>query len=303
MFFGPAENALLPLLVGEQELLPANSLNALNNNIARLIGPPIGGAILAVSGLSGVVLFDSASFMIAGLMILAIGHLTLHAKPFANTTQSDTEHAPPSHFWKEWKEGIDIVRKNRVIGVLFVTVVLLNFGGIMIDPLGAPYMIEIVKVGPDVFGWLITVQAIGGMIGGLLVGKLNQKLSIAQLYGWAELILGLFIFIRYNIPYLPVLFVMTFLLGLPAALGSAALDTLFQQKVPNSYLGRIIGALNTTVGLTCLFGVLGISGILGERLGMIPVLNIAAGITALTGLIVLLFLPADQETKTSSTSS
>jgi predicted MFS family arabinose efflux permease len=241
--------------------------------------------------------------MIAGLMILAIGHLTLHAKPFANTTQSDTEHAPPSHFWKEWKEGIDIVRKNRVIGVLFVTVVLLNFGGIMIDPLGAPYMIEIVKVGPDVFGWLITVQAIGGMIGGLLVGKLNQKLSIVQLYGWAELILGLFIFIRYNIPYLPVLFVMTFLLGLPAALGSAALDTLFQQKVPNSYLGRIIGALNTTVGLTSLFGVLGISGILGERLGMIPVLNIAAGITALTGLIVLLFLPADQETKTSSTSS
>ena len=43
IFFGPAENALLPLLVEEEELLPANSLNALNNNIARVIGPPIGG--------------------------------------------------------------------------------------------------------------------------------------------------------------------------------------------------------------------------------------------------------------------
>jgi predicted MFS family arabinose efflux permease len=154
--------------------------------------------------------------------------------------------------------------------------------------------VEIVKVGPHVFGWLITVQAIGGIIGGLLVGRMNQKMPIVRLYGWAEIILGLMIFLRYNIPYLPVLFIMTFLLGLPAAMGAAALDTLFQQNVPNTHLGRILGALNTTVGLTSLFGVLGISGLLGEMLGILPVLNIAAGITALTGLIALLFLPADE---------
>ena len=38
-FFGPAENALLPRLVGEEHLIAANSLNSLNNNLARLIGP------------------------------------------------------------------------------------------------------------------------------------------------------------------------------------------------------------------------------------------------------------------------
>jgi hypothetical protein len=90
---------------------------------------------------------------------------------------------------------------------------------------------------------------------------------------------------------------MTFLVGLPAALGAAALDTLFQEKVPNTHLGRIVGALNTTVGLTSLFGVLGISGVLGEILGIIPVLNIAAAITGLTGLIALLFLPSKNEIK------
>jgi MFS family permease len=294
LFFGPAENALLPLLVREDELLSANSLNALNNNIARIIGPPLGGVILAVSGLSGVVLLDSVTFVIAGLMILAIGQITQYAKRQESKRPTDLGPLPPSNFWKEWKEGIDIVRKNRVIAVLFITVVLLNFGGVMIDPLGAPFIVEIVKVGPHVFGWLITVQAIGGIIGGLLVGRMNQKMPIVRLYGWAEIILGLMIFLRYNIPYLPVLFIMTFLLGLPAAMGAAALDTLFQQNVPNTHLGRILGALNTTVGLTSLFGVLGISGLLGEMLGILPVLNIAAGITALTGLIALLFLPADE---------
>jgi len=113
----------------------------------------------------------------------------------------------------------------------------------------------------------------------------------ASLYGWAEIVLGLILLGRYNIPHLPVLFIMTFLTGFPAALGMAALDTLFQQKVPNSHLGRISGALNTTVGLTSLFGVLGISGVLGDVLGIVPVLNIAAGITLFTGIIAVIFLP------------
>lgn len=295
LFFGPAETALLPTLVSDEDLLPANSLNALNNNLARLIGPPVGGAILAVSGLTGVIIFDSITFLVAGLMILAIGRLPGKAKSTASKASVEVQPRSASQFWKEWKEGIDIVRTNRVIGVLFLTVVLLNFGGIMIDPLGAPYMVDIVKAGPEVYGWLSAVQAAGGILGGLMAGKVSQKMATGRVYGWAELVLGGIIFLRYNIPYLPVLFVMTFLIGLPAALGAAALDTLFQQKVPNAYLGRIIGTLNTTIGFTSLFGVLGISGLLGEALGIIPVLNIAAGITALTGLIALFYLPVNEE--------
>jgi len=294
MFFGPAENALLPLLVEEEDLLPANSLNALNNNIARLIGPPIGGLILAVFGLSGVVIFDSITFIIAGLMILAIAGA---ARPLSVVPEEASQELTRPNFWKEWLEGIDIVRRNRIIAVLFITVVMLNFGGILIDPLAAPYMVDVVKTGPEVFGWLTTVQAIGGIIGGLLAGKVYQKMTTARLYGWSELILGFFIFLRWNIPQIPVLFVMSFLVGLPAALGAAALDTLFQQKVPNTHLGRIIGALNATVGLTSLFGVLGIAGILGDILGIVPVLNIAAAVTCLTGLIALLFLPAERQTE------
>ncbi|HJQ13199.1 MAG TPA: MFS transporter, partial [Anaerolineales bacterium] len=178
------------------------------------------------------------------------------------------------------------------VSVLFITVVMLNFGGVMIDPLGAAYIVDVVKAGAEVFGLLVTVQAIGGIIGGLLAGRVGDRISTARLYGWAEIVLAVVMVIRYNIPEIPVLFVMTLILGLPAALGVAALDTLFQRNVPNTHMGRIYGALNSTVGITSLFGVLGISGVLGEVLGIVPVLNIAAGITMLTGLVALLFLPA-----------
>ncbi len=47
-FFTPAEGALLPLLVDKQYLVSANALNSLNNSLARLIGPAVGGAMIAV---------------------------------------------------------------------------------------------------------------------------------------------------------------------------------------------------------------------------------------------------------------
>jgi hypothetical protein len=262
----------------------------MNNNFARLIGPPLGGGILAIWGLTGVVLVDSLSFVIAGLMILLI---TTSGR-VASTTESEPspEGTAWSRFWREWAEGIHIVCKDRVVAVLFITVVMLNFGGIMIDPLGAAYIVDVVKAGAGVFGMLVTVQAIGGIIGGLLAGKVGQRVSTARLYGWAEIVLAVVMAIRYNIPEIPILFVMTLLVGLPAALGVAALETLFQRNVPNTHLGRISGALNSTVGITSLFGVLGISGVLGEVLGIVPVLNIAVGITMLTGVVALLFLPA-----------
>jgi MFS family permease len=290
MFFGPAENALLPLLVSEDKLIQANSLNAMNNNFARLIGPPLGGALLALWGLPGVVLFDSLTFIIAGFMILLITQ-SGRAAPSAET-DVNVEESSWRRFWKEWAEGMEIVRKDRIVAVLFTTVVMLNFGGVMIDPLGAAYIIDVVKTNAEVFGLLVAIQAVGGIAGGLLAGKIGTQVSAARLYGWAEVILGIVLVIRYNIPELPVLFVMTLLIGLPAALGMASLETLFQRNVPNTHLGRIYGALNSTVGITSLLGVLGISGVLGEVLGIVPVLNIAAGITMLTGLIALLFLPA-----------
>jgi MFS family permease len=44
-FPGPAESALLPRLVGEDRLLPAKALNALNDNLGRIAGPVVGGAL------------------------------------------------------------------------------------------------------------------------------------------------------------------------------------------------------------------------------------------------------------------
>lgn len=67
--FQPAKNAQVPALVPAEQLVAANSLTGLTDNLARLVGGPMGGIILQLGGLQGVVLCDAASFLIAALLL------------------------------------------------------------------------------------------------------------------------------------------------------------------------------------------------------------------------------------------
>ncbi len=60
LFMGPAIGVLLPLLVERERLPRANALGSISANASRLIGPPLGGMLLAFTGLSVVTLVDCA---------------------------------------------------------------------------------------------------------------------------------------------------------------------------------------------------------------------------------------------------
>src|SRR4029079_14654946 len=68
-FFGPAQGALLPRLVAHDDLAAANSLNSSAGPLPLLIGPALGGVLLARLGLAAVVLAVSASFLLSALLI------------------------------------------------------------------------------------------------------------------------------------------------------------------------------------------------------------------------------------------
>ncbi|HLZ09365.1 MAG TPA: MFS transporter, partial [Chloroflexota bacterium] len=55
-FFGPAKNALIPHVVGEEDLLAANSLSSTGSQLTMLIGPALGGGVLALFGISSSIL-------------------------------------------------------------------------------------------------------------------------------------------------------------------------------------------------------------------------------------------------------
>jgi MFS family permease len=118
-FVKPAEGALLPRLVGEDELVGANALTALNTNVSRLLGPALGGLVVAAAGLAGVALLDALSFVAAAALtaLTAVDARPLPpAGPVARPSPGRNPWATAVH---EWLDSLRQVGRSRVLAVLF----------------------------------------------------------------------------------------------------------------------------------------------------------------------------------------
>lgn len=290
-FFRPAENALLPRLVGEEHLVPANALNALNDNLSRLIGPALGGLIAAWMGLGGVAAVDAASFLIAAVMIAAI------------STPTKPERAAPlgaaavpgawAAVWQEWLAGLRLVRHNQTLRVVFGVIAISSLGEGVMGTAFWVYVDEVLHGGTLEAGWLMSAQAIGGLAGAFVIGAKAKGSSPLRLLGWGAVGLGVIDLVIFNYPaFLPgiwlalVLFVIA---GLPVTAFGTGFTTAIQTATDDLYRGRVFGALSTTMALLMIVGAL-IAGIATERLGAVAVLTIdsiayvAAGLFALRTL-------------------
>lgn len=288
-FFDPAENALLPNLVGEENLLPANSLNALNNNLARLIGPVLGGAVAIGLGLSWVVLIDSGSFLAAALLI----GLIRQPKRAATATAPPVEAPSFIAIWRELLAGLQLVLRERLVTILFAIAAITAFGEGIISVLFIPFVTQVLGGEALELGWLMSAQAIGGLLGGVIIARLGTRIKPRALLGFSAIVFGLIDLAIFNYPaFFPgiaIALVLFVVVGLPGAAFGASYSTLLQSSVEDEYRGRIFGALNTTFALLMLGG-MGLASVAGDVLGIVPVINIQGYGYVMAGLLALALL-------------
>ncbi len=287
-FTQPAESALLPSLVAAEDLVPANALNVLNNRIGRLLGLPLGAVLYAAFGLPAVVVVDAATFVVAA------GLLACVRVPPRTMPQDERVAGAWRAFAHEWVDGIAVVRRDRTIAVLFVVFGLMTFGGTMFDPLTAAWVRDILDGGADVYALLTTAGAVSGTIGALVVGAVGARVPPRVLTGWASVIAGGLLLVRFNVPVLEVAVALSLVQGLFAVASGVGVEALAQQRVPPAYRGRVFGSLQATVWLLSLLGAL-VGGVLAEAAGLLVALDLAAVLTLLAGVVVLVVLKAPNE--------
>ena len=277
----PARNAMVPALVGRDDLVGANALIGLNGNLARLAGSPLGGILVELSGLPGLVIGDAISFLLGAALLSLV-----RPRPLSPPTGPVASPGVVG----EWVEGLRVVARDRglrwglvvdglaavaqgIFTVLFVLFVTRELGG----------------DGADV-GLLRGVQAIGGLVGGVLVVGLARRLEAGRLLGVSLLAFGLIDLAIWNGP---VLTTATWLyLGLFAAAGIpgiaflTGLTALVQERTDDAYLGRVFatyyGSFNGLTGVGML-----LAGLLGDSVGVVAVLNGQAGLYLLAGLVAV----------------
>jgi MFS family permease len=283
----PARNALVPTLVARDDLVGANALIGLNANLARLAGSPLGGLLVELAGLPGLVIGDAVSFLV-GAALLGLVRRPPRAEP-AEPRQAATEPAPPGVVG-EWVDGLRVTLGDRglrwglvvnglaavaqgIFTVLFVLFVTRELGG----------------DGADV-GLLRGVQAIGGLLGGLVVVGLARRLEPGRLLGVSLLVFAAVDLAIWNGPALTTgewlylgLFVAA---GIPGIGFLTGLTALVQERTDEAYLGRVFATYYGSFNGLMAVGML-LAGLLGDPVGVVPVLNGQAGLYLLAGVVAV----------------
>jgi predicted MFS family arabinose efflux permease len=279
--FVPAEGALLPAIVAPERLLAANSILSTATAVVRLVGPPLGGLLYATVGLSGSAVADSVSFLLAGLVILAI-----RVPP---GDRREAEAGPRPAFFNELAEGVRYVVANRVFQALSLTLGAVMVAQGLLETLLVPFVRDVLHFDALRYGVVTGAQGLGALAGALVVGAASRRLTSGRVVGGALVLAGVFLvgFTMARALVLSAAFLL--LLSAPVAVAAVWIQTFYQQQVSAHLLGRILGLTETTSAVGILAGV-GAASLLTGRLGTVTLLLAAAGWLFAVGVAAIVAL-------------
>jgi MFS family permease len=279
--FDPAKNAIVPSLVRDADLVAANSLIGLSQNLGRLVGGPLGGLLLAAAGLHAVVAVDVATFLIAAVLIARVPAVSLapaapaHAPAVSLAPTLSPE--PPAPYPRLW-------RRPALRAVMLV-------GGIAQVAQGMFVVTFVIFVtqrlhgGAGEIGLLRGIQAAGAIAAGLGLAVLARHSSPGRLTAWAAGAFGIVELALWNLPHLttaePLYVVLFALVGAPGLVLITGMISYTQSVCHERELGRAFAALTFT-------------GNAGEALGMVlaGLLSGIVGLSAVLDAQAVLYLAA-----------
>jgi MFS family permease len=251
----PANVALVPRVVAREQLTAANAALAASTSLARLVGAPLGGVLVAVSGLRAVVLVDLVSFLAVGVAMVFV--------------RADTDPIPrPDGVGEDphpIRTGLREINRRPVLrGVVTI-------GGISQIAQGGFVVLFVVFVverlgrdGTDV-GIIRGTMAIGAVLGAALIARLADRVDPLRLIVAGFTGMGLMSLVFWNAPTVSdalwVYILLFALSGIPGSALAVGIVTTVQTHSPPAVLGRVVGVMRSVesigqAGASILAGVL-----------------------------------------------
>jgi MFS family permease len=158
----PARQSIVPTLVPKKDLPNAFSMSFIAYQTGAIVGPAIGGFVIAAYGLSTTYLINGLSFITLFAALIVMGNVV-----------SESKVKRPEINLDEIKEGIKFTFGNRII----LGAMLLDFMATLFtrsDTLMPIFATTILNVGVKQYGWLLSAQAIGGALAGLVLSQIKS---------------------------------------------------------------------------------------------------------------------------------
>jgi MFS family permease len=238
--YRPAAGALTPEVVPESDLTAANGLFSTLESLVVVVGPGVGGVLVALDAPVVAIALDAVTFLIAAFL----------ASLLRVRSRGDASEHGESAF-KAFADGLKALRSNRTATVLVLFCALDSgiYGAATVLYVG---MSDQLGTGADGYGYLLAGSALGGVISAGVASRLSASRRLAPV-----ILCGIAV---QAVPYALTAFVHTPILGFAlmvvSGMGMIIVDVLaitaLQRDMPRGLLGRVLSLLDVAVLLSIL---------------------------------------------------
>ncbi|MBK9293588.1 MAG: MFS transporter [Oligoflexia bacterium] len=247
---GPTWHTVIPNLVPRKDLESAISLNSIQYNIARLIGPAIAGVVIAKYGVAWAFDINAISFI---AVILAILMVQLKPRNEMPTQTDDVVNFSQAWGWIDTHKGA-----KRIL----ITITLFAVFSAPIQGLMPIFATNVFLVPPQGLGALFACLGAGAVIGAFLLGTLPLNYPRHHLIPLTMLMLGITVAIYSSVNNFYVACTLMVFIGIFWLATMVACNTAMQLLVPDKMRGRVMSVL------------------LMGHVGMLPIGHLSAGLLA-----------------------
>ena len=275
----PTRRAALFDLAGEARIAHAMSLETITNNGGKILGPLVGGLLIALYGYTGAFIVLVTLDLIAACLIFKMR--LPKAAPVVGRDRV---------FSQGIKSGIGHSFSNKfVLGVLSISLVMNG----MVLPL--QYFIpviatDVLKVGPALGGVIGSAEGVGTLMGAIFIATRRNYTFHGRYFVIGALIVAVGVAAVAWSPWFLISFLLLFIAGVGQSGFSTMQSTILLLSSPAEMRGRIMGSQGMVNGLGHLIGGVEI-GVLAQAFSISLAIGINAGVGLLLMLPVVLLTP------------
>lgn len=279
-FFGPAFSAIVPDVVPRHQLAEANALNQLSRPLTfRLLGPALGGLIVARFGAGVAMIINAATFAVSAAAVALM----------RGPARASSARPAPSAL-KEVAEGWRFVRGRPWLWATLAAAALGLLAYYGPFEVLVPYRVRNVLGGnAGDFGLIVACGGVGALLGAAVMGQRGlprHHISVTY-FAWSSGTLAVAGFALS--PQLWIAMALSFVMGACFTVGQIIWGTLLHLHVPGNILGRV-SSLDWTVSIAFVPVSFALTGPAAERFGVDPTL-IFAGVAGACVVLVFLAIP------------
>jgi MFS family permease len=281
--FLPASMAMMPSLVESSRLTSANAVYTGFVQAGSMIGPVIGGILVAATGPATAFAVDAGSYLVSAV---TLGFISASARPAAVADEAgapvaDAAAEPAAAAGDSGAGSVwGLLRQSRVLQIVLVVVLSANFALVGTTEVALPALAH-ARFGADGYGAVLTCVAVASILGALIVGRVGDRFRPAMLIAVAFVVAAAAIAAAPFIGGLPGLAAGMAVFGLGIGFDNVVSVTLIQRWAPPAMLGRVWGLLMlASIGSfpVATFA----AGLLVRHLGPVPIFPISGVLLALS---------------------